>query len=136
MLGSPVSPDVRARYAISSTTRTARVTRGSRAVSTSQIIGSRTRTGFRRDVASKSFWPLGLQQHRAPRAAGPRRIERPMTRPYVIIHTHTSIDGNIDVMSHGAFEAASRLYRDIALTPEKQVLNIDAYLNGKTSTED
>jgi|SRR5699024_7243307 len=59
-----------------------------------------------------------------------------MKRPYVIIHTHTSIDGNIDIMDLPGFYAGSQHYQDIALTPDKQVLNIDAYLNGKTSTED
>ena len=34
-----------------------------------------------------------------------------------------------------AFKAGSRHYQDIALTPERQVLNIDAYLNGKESTQ-
>ena len=58
-----------------------------------------------------------------------------MNRPYIIIHTHTSIDGNIDAMDLPAFEAGSRHYQDIALTPERQVLNIDAYLNGKESTQ-
>ncbi|MGO2541826.1 dihydrofolate reductase family protein [Specibacter sp. AOP5-B1-6] len=59
-----------------------------------------------------------------------------MNRPHVIIHTHTSIDGNIDGMDLPAFDAGSRHYQDLALTPEQQVLNVDAYLNGKTSTED
>lgn len=59
-----------------------------------------------------------------------------MNRPYVIIHTHTSIDGNIDGMDLPAIEAGSQHYQDLALTPERQVLTIDAYLNGKTSTED
>lgn len=59
-----------------------------------------------------------------------------MKRPYVIIHTHTAIDGNINGMDLPAFEAGSQLYQDLALTPGKQVLNIDAYLNGKLSTED
>lgn len=64
-----------------------------------------------------------------------REVEH-MNRPYVIIHTHTSIDGNINGMDLPAFEAGSQHYQDVALTPGKQVLNIDAYLNGKTSTED
>lgn len=34
------------------------------------------------------------------------------------------------------FEAGSQRYQDLALTPGKQVLDVDAYLNGKTSTED
>lgn len=59
-----------------------------------------------------------------------------MNRPCVIVHTHTSIDGNIDIMDLPGFRAGSRKYQDLALTPEKQVLDIDAYLNGKTSTED
>lgn len=59
-----------------------------------------------------------------------------MNRPYVIIHTHTSIDGNINGMDLPAFEAGSRHYQDLALTPGRQVLNVDAYLNGKISTED
>lgn len=59
-----------------------------------------------------------------------------MKRPYIIIHTHTSVDGNIDVMDLPGFYAGSQHYQDLALTPSKQVLNIDAYLNGKTSTED
>lgn len=59
-----------------------------------------------------------------------------MNRPYVIIHTDTSIDGNIDIMDLPGFYAGSQHYQDLALTPGKQVLNIDAYLNGKTSTED
>lgn len=59
-----------------------------------------------------------------------------MARPYVIIHTHTSVDGNIDIMDLPGFYAGSQHYQDIALTPSTQQLNIDAYLNGKTSTED
>lgn len=58
-----------------------------------------------------------------------------MNRPYVIVHIHTSIDGNIDVMDLPEFEAGSQLYQDIALTPDRQVLNVDAYLNGKESTQ-
>ncbi|MEQ5800941.1 hypothetical protein [Halomonas sp. H10-9-1] len=34
------------------------------------------------------------------------------------------------------FRAASECYKDIGWTPEKQVLNLNAYLNGKTATED
>lgn len=59
-----------------------------------------------------------------------------MTRPYVIIHTHTAIDGNIFVMDLPEFEAGSQYYQDIALNPEKQQFDIDGYLNGKTTTED
>lgn len=59
-----------------------------------------------------------------------------MTRPYVIIHTHTAIDGNINTIDQPGFHSGSQHYQDIALTPGKQKLDIDAYLNGKTSTED
>lgn len=59
-----------------------------------------------------------------------------MNKPYVIIHTHTAIDGNIDVMDLSEFEEASRQYQELSLDPEKQQFNIQGYLNGKTSTED
>ncbi|MDN6534512.1 MAG: dihydrofolate reductase family protein, partial [Yaniella sp.] len=58
------------------------------------------------------------------------------TRPYVIIHTHTAIDGNIFVMDLPEFEAGSQYYQDLALNPSTQKLDIDAYVNGKTSAED
>lgn len=59
-----------------------------------------------------------------------------MNKPYVIIHTHTSIDGNLDIMDLREFEEASRQYQELALDPEKQVFEIQGYLNGKTTTED
>lgn len=59
-----------------------------------------------------------------------------MNRPYIIIHTHTSIDGNLDIMDLQAFREASRQYQELALTPGKQQFNIQGYLNGKTTTED
>lgn len=59
-----------------------------------------------------------------------------MKKPYVIIHTHTAIDGNIDIMDLPEFEEASRQYQEIALDPEKQQFNIQGYLNGKNTTED
>jgi len=59
-----------------------------------------------------------------------------MNKPYVIIHTHTSIDGNLDIMDLHEFEEASRQYQELSLDPEKQQLEIQGYLNGKTSTED
>lgn len=36
-----------------------------------------------------------------------------MNKPYVIIHTHTAIDGNIDVMDLQEFEEASRQYQEL-----------------------
>lgn len=59
-----------------------------------------------------------------------------MNRPYVIIHTHTSIDGNLDIMDLPEFREASRQYQELSLEPQKQQLDIQGYLNGKTSTED
>lgn len=59
-----------------------------------------------------------------------------MNKPYVIIHTHTAIDGNIDIMDLKAFEEASRQYQELALDPEKQLHNIHGYLNGKNTTQD
>lgn len=59
-----------------------------------------------------------------------------MNKPYIIIHTHTSIDGNIDVMDLQEFEEASRQYQELSLDSEKQQFDIQGYLNGKISTED
>ena len=59
-----------------------------------------------------------------------------MNKPYVIIHTHTSIDGNLDIMGLREFEEASRQYQELSLDPEKQQFEIQGYLNGKTTTQD
>lgn len=59
-----------------------------------------------------------------------------MSRPYVIIHTHTALDGNINGMDLPEFEAATRYYQDIALTPGVQQLDIGVYVNGKNTAED
>lgn len=59
-----------------------------------------------------------------------------MNRPYVIIHTHTSIDGNLDIMDLPEFREASRQYQEVSLDAKKQQFDIQGYLNGKTSTED
>ncbi|MGY0799432.1 dihydrofolate reductase family protein [Lysobacter sp. A286] len=59
-----------------------------------------------------------------------------MDKPYVVIHTHTSIDGNLDIMDLPEFREASRQYQELSLSPEKQQLDVQGYLNGKTSTQD
>lgn len=59
-----------------------------------------------------------------------------MNRPYIIIHTHTSLDGNLDIMDLPEFREASRQYQELALNIKKQQLDIQGYLNGKTTTED
>ncbi|MGY0620241.1 hypothetical protein [Lysobacter sp. A378] len=35
-----------------------------------------------------------------------------MDKPYVVIHTHTSIDGNRDIMDLPEFREASRQYQE------------------------
>lgn len=59
-----------------------------------------------------------------------------MQRPYIIIHTHTSIDGGINSMELPEFTIATQCYLDLGWTPSKQVFNFNAYLNGRKSTED
>lgn len=59
-----------------------------------------------------------------------------MNKPYIIIHTHTSIDGNINYIETPEFDEASRFYQEIALEPGKQQFNIQGYLNGKNTAED
>lgn len=59
-------------------------------------------------------------------------MDRKLQRPYVVIHTHTTIDGNTRHIE----EAASLLYQEIALHPRKHRLGIQGYLNGKNTTEE
>lgn len=59
-----------------------------------------------------------------------------MSKPYVIIHTHISIDGKIHAVDLPAFETASQQYQQLALAPETQIYDIDGYLNGRTTTDD
>ena len=59
-----------------------------------------------------------------------------MARPWIIIHTHTAIDGNINAIEAPGFKEGSQHYKDIAFTPGRQRLDIDAYLNGTVSTRD
>lgn len=59
-----------------------------------------------------------------------------MSKPYVIVHTHISIDGKIHAVDIPAFETASRQYQELALTPDTQIYNIDGYLNGRSTTDD
>lgn len=57
-----------------------------------------------------------------------------MDRPYIIIHTHTSLDGNIDTIDAPGFHHGSEIYQRLALGPERK-LEIQAYTNGKNSTQ-
>ena len=59
-----------------------------------------------------------------------------MKKPYICIHTHTSIDGNINYIEVPEFDESSRFYQKIALDPNKQKLDIQGYLNGKNTSED
>jgi len=59
-----------------------------------------------------------------------------LKKPYVIIHTHTSLDGKINAMDLPEFRSASRQYQELALDPDKQVFNIQGYLNGRITTDD
>lgn len=59
-----------------------------------------------------------------------------MTKPFVVIHTHTSLDGKIKTVKSPRFKTTSQQYQDIALTPDAQFYDIDGYLNGRTTSED
>lgn len=59
-----------------------------------------------------------------------------MQKPYVTIHTHTSLDGKIHSIDLPEFEAASLQYQELALYPDKQVFNIQGYINGRITTDD
>jgi len=59
-----------------------------------------------------------------------------MNKPYIIIHTHTSIDGNINYIELPEFDESSQFYQEVSLEPGKQQFNIQGYLNGKNTTED
>lgn len=59
-----------------------------------------------------------------------------MSKPYVIIHTHISVDGKIHAVDIPAFETASEQYQELALHPDKQIYDFDGYLNGRTTTDD
>lgn len=57
-----------------------------------------------------------------------------MDKPYIIIHTHTSIDGNIDIMDLFEFQEASRQYQELAINPEKQQFGIQKMMVGGGGT--
>src|SRR5699024_10230034 len=59
-----------------------------------------------------------------------------MKKPYVIIHTHVSLDGKIKTVDSPKFQTTSQQYQELALYPDKQVFDIKGYLNGRTTTED
>lgn len=59
-----------------------------------------------------------------------------MQKPYVIIHTHISLDGRIHNVDSPKFETTSRQYQEIALKPGTQIYDLDGYLNGRVTTDD
>lgn len=59
-----------------------------------------------------------------------------MIKPYIIIHTHTSIDGKINSMPLPEFQSASQQYQELALYPDKQIFDIQGYVNGRITTDD
>ncbi|MCJ0765987.1 dihydrofolate reductase family protein [Variovorax terrae] len=59
-----------------------------------------------------------------------------MQKPYVIVHTLTSLDGRIHNIELPEFDSAALQYEQLALHADQQVLNIQGYLNGRVSTDD
>lgn len=59
-----------------------------------------------------------------------------LKKPYVIIHTLTSLDGRIHNIALPEFDSAALQYEQLALHADQQVLNIQGYLNGRISTDD
>lgn len=60
----------------------------------------------------------------------------PLKKPYVIIHTLTSLDGRIHNIELPEFDSAALQYEQLTLHADQQVLNIQGYLNGRVSTDD
>lgn len=59
-----------------------------------------------------------------------------MSKPYVVIHTHISVDGRIHAVEIPPFDTASEQYQELALHPDTQIYDFDGYLNGRTTTDD
>jgi hypothetical protein len=57
-------------------------------------------------------------------------------KPYVIIHTLTSLDGRTHNIDLPEFDSAALLYAQPALHADQQVLNFQGYLNGRVTTDD
>lgn len=58
-----------------------------------------------------------------------------MKKPYVIIHTLTSLDGRIHAIDLPEFHSAALQYEQLALHANQQVFNIQGYLNGRVTTD-
>lgn len=59
-----------------------------------------------------------------------------MNKPYVIIHTLTSLDGRIHNIDLPQFDSAALQYEQLTLHADQQVFNIQCYLNGRVTTDD
>jgi len=59
-----------------------------------------------------------------------------MKKPYLVIHTHTSIDGKINPMDSPKWKATTRQYQEVSVGSEETILNVDGYLNGRKTTDD
>lgn len=59
-----------------------------------------------------------------------------MKKPYVIIHTLTSLEGKINSIDLPEFHSAALQYEQLALHADQQVLNIQGYMNGRITTDD
>lgn len=59
-----------------------------------------------------------------------------MKKPYVIIHTLTSLDGRIHAIDLPEFHSAALQYEQLALHADHQVFNLQGYLNGRVTTDD
>lgn len=59
-----------------------------------------------------------------------------LKKPYVIIHTLTSLDGKIHAIDLPEFDSAAFQYEQLALHAEQQVFNIQGYLNGRVTSDD
>lgn len=57
-------------------------------------------------------------------------------KPYVIIHTLTSLEGNIDLIDVPEFHSVALQYEQLALHADQQVLDLDGYLNGRATTDE
>lgn len=59
-----------------------------------------------------------------------------LNKPYVIIHTLTSLEGKINSIDLPEFHSAALQYEQLALHADQQVFNIQGYLNGRVTTDD
>ena len=59
-----------------------------------------------------------------------------MKKPYVIIHTLTSLDGKIHAIDLPEFDLAALQYEQLVLHVDRQVFDIQGYLNGRVTTDD